>query len=64
MFKRDRQTRTHPRLVLGVLLVVLVFVFIVENPRETKMRFIIPQVTAPLWIALFVAAALGAWRAA
>lgn len=60
MFEWDRQTRFHPRLVLAVVLVALVFVFIVENPRETKIRFIVPQVTAPLWIALFVAALLGA----
>jgi uncharacterized integral membrane protein len=60
MFKHDRQTRFHPRLALGVLVVALTLVFIVENPRETKIRFIVPQVTAPLWIALCVAAALGA----
>ena len=60
MFERDRETRLHPRLVLGVFLVVLTFVFIIENPRETKIRYLIPQVTAPLWIGLFVAALLGA----
>ena len=56
MFKADRQTRFHPRLVLAVVVLALVLVFIIENPRETKIRFIVPQVTAPLWIALFVAA--------
>lgn len=60
MSERDRETQLHPRLVLGVLLAVLVVVFIIENPRETKIRYLIPQVTAPLWIGLFVAALLGA----
>ena len=60
MFEQDRETRLHPRLVLGVFLVVLTVVFIIENPRETKIRYLIPQVTAPLWIGLFVAALLGA----
>ena len=50
----------NPRLVLGVVLGVLVLVFVVENTRETKIRFFIPQVTAPLWIGLMVAALLGA----
>ncbi|HEY5013850.1 MAG TPA: hypothetical protein VIK61_14260 [Acidimicrobiia bacterium] len=60
VFERDRETRFHPRLVLGVLLAGLVVVFIIENPRETKIRYLIPQVTAPLWIGLFIAALLGA----
>ena len=60
MMKPDPKTRLNPRLVLGVVLGVLVFIFVVENWRETKIRFLIPQVTAPLWIGLMVAALLGA----
>ena len=60
MMKPDGERRTNPRLILGVVLGVLVFVFVVENTRETKIRFFIPQVTAPLWIGLMVAALLGA----
>jgi uncharacterized integral membrane protein len=60
MVQPDRQTRLHPRLVVGVVLVVVALVFVVENGRETKIRFIVPQVTAPLWIGLSVAALLGA----
>lgn len=56
----NEQTRLNPRLVLGIVLGVLVFVFVVENTRETKIRFFIPQVTAPLWMGLIVAAMLGA----
>jgi len=59
MSERDSEKRLQPRLVVGAVAVVLIFVFIVENTRKTKMRFLIPQVTAPLWTALFVAALLG-----
>ena len=49
----------NPRLILGIVLAVLGFVFVVENTRSTKIRFFIPQVTAPLWMGLLVAALLG-----
>ena len=60
MMTTEPRTRLNPRLVLGVVLGVLVFIFVVENWRETKIRFFIPQVTAPLWVGLMVAALLGA----
>ncbi len=60
MPEKALEKRLQPRLVIGAVAAVLVFVFIVENTRQTKMRFLIPQVTAPLWTALFIAALLGA----
>jgi uncharacterized integral membrane protein len=57
--ERDSERRLQPRLVVGAVVVVLIVVFIVENTHQTKMRFLIPQVTAPLWTALFVAVLLG-----
>jgi len=60
MPERDAEKRLQSRLIVGTVLVVLIFVFIIENTRQTKMRFLIPQVTAPLWTAIFVAALLGA----
>jgi uncharacterized integral membrane protein len=61
MDKLDSETRTRipPRLVGGLVLAMLILVFIAENNRRTKMRFLLPEVTAPLWTALFVAALLG-----
>jgi uncharacterized integral membrane protein len=59
MAEQDSRTRLQPRLVVGAVVVVLIIVFIVENTRQTKMRFLVPQVTAPLWTALFVAVLLG-----
>ncbi len=60
MARSDVRVRPNPRLVLGIVLGVLVLVFIAENTAETKIRFFIPQVTAPLWMGLIVAALLGA----
>ncbi len=46
--------------ILGALLFVLVIVFIVENSRRVKIRLIFPEVTAPLYVAILIAAVLGA----
>jgi len=35
------------------------FIFVVENTRDVKIRFIIPAVTAPLWVALLVTVVIG-----
>jgi uncharacterized integral membrane protein len=59
MANLDSQTRIPPRLVVGLVLGLLILVFVAENNRRTKMRFLLPEVTAPLWTALFVAALLG-----
>ncbi len=53
-------SRVSPRLVVGAVLVVLLIVFVFENTTRTDVRFIIPVVTAPLWVALLGAALLGA----
>ncbi len=46
--------------MVGAVLVVLLLVFIFENTTRTDVRFIIPVVTAPLWVALLGAALIGA----
>jgi uncharacterized integral membrane protein len=45
--------------ILGGLLFVLVIVFIIENSRQVKIRLIIPEVKAPLYVAILIAAVLG-----
>jgi uncharacterized integral membrane protein len=59
MDELDSGRRISPRLVVGLVLAVLILLFVAENNRRTKMRFLVPEVTAPLWTALFVAALLG-----
>ena len=54
----DRR-RPSPRVVAGVLLLVLLAVFVAQNTGRTRIRFILPAVEAPLWIALFFATAVG-----
>jgi len=48
-----------PKRVLGLLLVLVVVVFAAENTRRTKIRFIVPQATGPLWLAVLVPLVLG-----
>ncbi len=47
------------RQVAGLALLVVTLVFIVQNRRSTTIRFLIPEMTSPLWVALFVSALLG-----
>jgi uncharacterized integral membrane protein len=46
--------------ILGGVLLILVVIFILENSREVKVRLIIPEVKAPLYVAILIAAVLGA----
>ena len=34
-------------------------VFVFENTQRTRIRFLIPRVTAPLWVALFASTLVG-----
>lgn len=47
------------RHVAGLALLVVMLIFIVQNRRSTTIRFLIPEMTSPLWVALFVSALLG-----
>ena len=53
------QRSLEPRQIAAIVLVVLMFIFVVENTRDVKIRFIIPAVTAPLWVALLVTVVIG-----
>jgi uncharacterized integral membrane protein len=46
--------------ILGGLLFVLTIVFIIENSRSVKIRLIFPEIKAPLYVAILIAAVLGA----
>ena len=48
-----------PRMVGLIAAIVLALVFIAENTRKTKIRFLVPQVQSPLWVALLAAFAVG-----
>lgn len=60
----EQRPREHSRVstgqILGGLLFVVVIVFVVENTRTIKVRLLIPEVRAPLAVALLIAAVLGA----
>jgi len=48
-----------PRQVAGFILLALAVVFILQNRRKTLIRFIIPDATAPLWLALLISVVVG-----
>ncbi len=48
-----------PRQVVGLVILILAVVFILQNRRQTLVRFVVPEATAPLWLALLISAVLG-----
>lgn len=48
-----------PGRVALLVVAALTLVFIFENTRRTRIRLLVPEVTAPLWLALFATAAAG-----
>ena len=53
--------RLGPRGILALILAVLVVIFVAENTRRVRIRFIAgPEVKAPVWLALLIAAVVGA----
>ena len=48
-----------PKLIVGAVLLIVLLVFIFENTTRTKIRFIVPEVRAPLSVALLVAMVVG-----
>jgi lipopolysaccharide assembly protein A len=51
--------RVNARLIVGGVLLILLIVFAVENTRSVTMRLIGPEVHAPLFLALLIAAVVG-----
>ena len=56
---RPPKRRVNARLILGLVLLVLLIVFSVENTRSVRMRVIGPEIHAPLFLALLIAAVVG-----
>jgi uncharacterized integral membrane protein len=54
------RSKIKPKHVAVAIVVILLVIFMLENLRKVPIRFIGPQVHAPLILALLVSAALGA----
>ena len=54
-----QQSAISPRLIAGLVLIAAVVVFCFENTARTRIRFLIPWVTVPLWVALFASMLVG-----
>ena len=59
MAERKSRPVVTRRLVAATALVAILVVFIFENTGHTRIRFIVPIVSVPLWIALFAATVIG-----
>lgn len=46
--------------IAAIVLIIVAVIFLAENGRNTKIRFVGPEVSAPLWLALLIAVLLGA----
>jgi len=57
---RGLRSKIKPKHVAAAIVLVLLVIFMVGNLRRVPIRFIGPQVHAPLILALLVSAALGA----
>jgi uncharacterized integral membrane protein len=58
--REPAKSRIGPRLIAEAVLLVLLVIFLAENTRSVKMRLIVPEVRAPLFLALLIAGVLGA----
>jgi uncharacterized integral membrane protein len=56
---KPAKARVTPGQIAGAVLLIIVLVFIFENTGKVEVRLIIPQVHAPLFVALLIAAVLG-----
>ena len=48
-----------PRQVAGLVLLGVAVAFVLQNRRRTVVTFIVPEATAPLWLALLISGVLG-----
>jgi uncharacterized integral membrane protein len=55
-----RPVRLTAGQVSGAILLILALIFVFENTKKVDVRLIGPQVHAPLFVALLIAAVLGA----
>ena len=58
--RRSGSKRIRPKHVAVAIVFVVLVIFMIENLRKVPIRFIGPQVHAPLILALLISAALGA----
>ena len=56
---QQQKWRPTANQIIGALVAVVAVVFIAENGRKTQIRFVGPEVTAWLWLALLAASVLG-----
>ncbi|HWC10813.1 MAG TPA: LapA family protein [Acidimicrobiales bacterium] len=43
----------------AAVLLVLLVIFVFQNTEETEIRFIVPEIETPLWVALAITMVIG-----
>ena len=56
---QDEKPGLSPRLIGAGIAIVLAVIFVFENTKQVRIRFIIPSATVHVWAALLVSLALG-----
>jgi uncharacterized integral membrane protein len=54
------KTRVSPALIIGIVVAVLVVVFIVQNAKNSQVKFLFWDGTISLWIVIVISLILGA----
>ena len=54
------KTRISPSLIIGIVVAVLVVVFIVQNAKDSQVKFLFWDGTVSLWVVIVVSLILGA----
>ena len=55
----ERSSWASPRVIAAGVLALLVLIFVIENTRKVQIRFLIPEVKSPVWVALLITFAVG-----
>ncbi len=54
------KTRISPSLIIGIVVAILVVVFIVQNAKDSQVKFLFWDGTVSLWVVIVVSLILGA----
>jgi uncharacterized integral membrane protein len=55
----ERRSFVSPKLILGLIVILLLVVFWARNRRETTITFWVADATVKVWVALLVASVAG-----
>jgi uncharacterized integral membrane protein len=57
---RGDKTKISPSLIIGIVVAILVVVFIVQNAKDSQVKFLFWDGTISLWVVIVISLILGA----